>query len=415
MRSFTAAFSSPARLAPTTRSTIAASVGVAVLAAVIGWSAPHAVAAPLADKQAQAAELNTQVSGLESQYSQLQERYRGAKVDLARVQTKMQRTQGKLTRSRAELRRSKQRLVNRALAVYRDGSGSTQLLEVARAGSFSDFFDKLDTIERVGSQDARLLDEVRTLTEKVAKQEKQIRSTRDRKAKLVRKINTSRTRMEKTLNQRRAALSSVTAEVRSLMEAQRAAAAAQETENARLRAAAIREGKDPNTVAPVTGVPSADAGAVEDAAPSAAAASGSDANAGGSSASAEAEPAPISVPLPPPSGSASSAAGIAMGKVGAPYVYGAAGPSSFDCSGLVVWAFAQAGRGGLPHSTYSLIGMGVSVPQSQAQVGDLVFTNNSGHMGIYVGGGSFVHAPRTGRNVTVESLGNYSIVDIRRI
>jgi cell wall-associated NlpC family hydrolase len=104
-----------------------------------------------------------------------------------------------------------------------------------------------------------------------------------------------------------------------------------------------------------------------------------------------------------------------MGKVGSPYVYGAAGPSSFDCSGLVVWAFAQAGRPGLPHSTYSLITMGVEVPLAEAQVGDLVFTNNAGHMGIYVGGGSFVHAPRTGRDVTVEGLGNYTVVSVRRI
>ncbi len=81
----------------------------------------------------------------------------------------------------------------------------------------------------------------------------------------------------------------------------------------------------------------------------------------------------------------------------------------------MVWAFAQAGRPGLPHSTYSLIGMGVEVPLSQAQVGDLVFTDNSGHMGIYVGGGSFVHAPRTGRTVTVESLGYYNVVSVRRI
>lgn len=104
-----------------------------------------------------------------------------------------------------------------------------------------------------------------------------------------------------------------------------------------------------------------------------------------------------------------------MGKAGAPYLYGAAGPSRFDCSGLVVWAFARAGRSGLPHSTYSLIGMGVEVPRSQMQVGDLVFTNNSGHMGIYVGGGSMVHAPRAGRTVTVESMRYYTVVSVRRI
>jgi cell wall-associated NlpC family hydrolase len=96
-------------------------------------------------------------------------------------------------------------------------------------------------------------------------------------------------------------------------------------------------------------------------------------------------------------------------------VWAAAGPDAFDCSGLVVWAFAQAGRPGLPHSTYSLITMGVEVPLSQAQIGDLVFTNSTGHMGIYVGGGQMVHSPRTGRTVSVEPLTYYSVTAVRRI
>jgi cell wall-associated NlpC family hydrolase len=404
MRSFTA-FSSPARLAPTTRSFIAASVGVAVLAAVIGWGAPRVGAAPLADKQAQAAALDQQVSGLEQKYAVLQERYRGAQIDLGHVQTRMKRTQGRLARSRSELRHAKQRLETRALAVYRDGAGSTQLLEVARAGSFSDFFDKIDTIERVGTNDARLLNDVRTLTEKVAKQERQIRATRDRKVKLVRKINSSRKRMGSLLNDRRAALGSVTAEVRSLMQQQRAAEAMRLTKDSRARAAAIDAGEDPSKV-----VPTATGGA-------AAATPGGAANtdSSSSSSSSSSSESQISVPLPPPSGGASAAAGIAMGKIGAPYVFGASGPDSFDCSGLIVWAFAQAGRGGLPHSTYSLMGMGVSVPLSQAQSGDIVITDGGGHAGIYVGGGSMVHAPRTGRTVAVESLSYYSVVDVRRI
>lgn len=386
-------------------------IGSVFLAGAV--AAPQAVAAPLAEKQAQAAALDREVSKLEDDYAELQERYRGAKVDLSKVQLQMQRTQAKLAKSRVELRRSKTRLEDRALAVYRDGSGSGQLLEVARAGSFSEFFDKLDTIERVGDNDADILGRVRDLTERVAEQERQVRSARDRKAKLVRTIDKSSKRMNKVLGQKRSALGSVTAEIRTIMEAQRAAEAARLAAASRRRAATISAGGTP-TDEDGDSAPAAVGGNSVEPAPT----DGGTNDAGtGSSAAAGADESSsaISVPLPPPSGGASAAAGIAMGKVGSPYVYGASGPSSFDCSGLVVWAFAQAGRGGLPHSTYSLIGMGVSVPFDQAQVGDLVFTNNSGHMGIYVGGGSFVHAPRTGRTVAVESLGNYSIVAIRRI
>ncbi|MCW2962035.1 MAG: hypothetical protein JWM90_2422 [Thermoleophilia bacterium] len=368
------------------------------LVAAVGIAAPAAApATPLADKQAQAAALDREVGTLEDRYADLQERYRGATIQLAAVQKRMKVAQAKLRVARADLATSKSRLELRAVAIYRDGSGSAQMLEVARAGSLNDFFAKLETIERVGTQDAEILEKVRSAATRVAKQEQTLRESRNLKAKVVKRANVSRTKMSKVLRAKQARLGSVTAEIRGIMARQRAAAAVRDTAGARSRVATITAG---GTV-PAAGAPNGGMSATP--------------SAGAAPSEAAPEEAVASIPLPPPSGSAASAAGIAMGKVGVPYSYGAAGPDAFDCSGLVVWAFAQAGRGGLPHSTYSLIGMGVEVPLSQAQVGDLVFTNNSGHMGIYVGGGSFVHAPRTGRNVTVESLGYYTIVSIRRI
>jgi cell wall-associated NlpC family hydrolase len=67
----------------------------------------------------------------------------------------------------------------------------------------------------------------------------------------------------------------------------------------------------------------------------------------------------------------------ALSKVGAPYSYGAAGPSSFDCSGLVMWAFRQSGVT-LPHSSFAQYGMGQSVSRGEIQAGDLVFFNTAG-------------------------------------
>lgn len=77
------------------------------------------------------------------------------------------------------------------------------------------------------------------------------------------------------------------------------------------------------------------------------------------------------------SSAASTAVQAALSKAGAPYSYGATGPSSFDCSGLVMWAFAQAGVS-MPHSSYAQYGMGQSVSGDQIQAGDLVFFNTAG-------------------------------------
>jgi peptidoglycan DL-endopeptidase CwlO len=93
----------------------------------------------------------------------------------------------------------------------------------------------------------------------------------------------------------------------------------------------------------------------------------------------------------------------AMGKVGDPYVWAAAGPNAFDCSGLVVWAYAQLGIS-LPHYTGDLWNSGVHVARSDLQAGDLVFFYGLDHVGFYVGNGLFLDAPQTGQNVQVQPM-----------
>jgi peptidoglycan DL-endopeptidase CwlO len=93
----------------------------------------------------------------------------------------------------------------------------------------------------------------------------------------------------------------------------------------------------------------------------------------------------------------------ALTRLGDPYVWGAAGPSSFDCSGLVVWAFAQEGIS-LPHFTGSLWDLGVHVPESDLQPGDLVFFFGEDHVGIYIGDGLMVDAPAPGQDVMVQPI-----------
>lgn len=101
-------------------------------------------------------------------------------------------------------------------------------------------------------------------------------------------------------------------------------------------------------------------------------------------------------------GVAVQAARIALSKQGSSYVWGGDGPITFDCSGLVKWAFEQAGLPGLPHSAEEQARMGRSVSQSELQPGDLIALYSPiSHIGIYVGSGLYVNAPQPGDVVKV--------------
>ena len=110
-----------------------------------------------------------------------------------------------------------------------------------------------------------------------------------------------------------------------------------------------------------------------------------------------------------PSGEGNArAASIAMQYLGVPYVWGGASPSGFDCSGLASYAFAQIGKS-VPHYTGAIWSAFPRVPSGQLEVGDLVFFRpDLGHMGIYIGGGQYVHAPQTGDVVKVSNVGDRS-------
>jgi peptidoglycan DL-endopeptidase CwlO len=114
-----------------------------------------------------------------------------------------------------------------------------------------------------------------------------------------------------------------------------------------------------------------------------------------------------SVRLPtdvPASGRAGAAVQYALAQVGDAYVYGAAGPSAFDCSGLTMAAWAQAGVG-LPHSSSAQFGAGPHISSSALQPGDLVFYYSPiSHVGMYIGNGLIVHAANPGAGVLVAGL-----------
>lgn len=122
------------------------------------------------------------------------------------------------------------------------------------------------------------------------------------------------------------------------------------------------------------------------------------------------DPSPQPTPAPPaPSGGASAAIAFARDQVGEPYRWGAAGPSAWDCSGLTMGAW-EAGGTALPHYSVAQYEQATPVSAGSLQAGDLVFWGSSSdpssiyHVALYIGGGQIIHAPRTGRPVTQESM-----------
>jgi peptidoglycan DL-endopeptidase CwlO len=112
----------------------------------------------------------------------------------------------------------------------------------------------------------------------------------------------------------------------------------------------------------------------------------------------------------PASGGAASAVAAAKSRLGSPYVWAASGPSSFDCSGLTMWAWAQAGVS-LPHSSSMQYSSGMRVSVSSLQPGDLVFYGSPiHHVALYVGGGQVIHAPQTGDVVRYASVDMMPVV-----
>ncbi|MFF3336743.1 NlpC/P60 family protein [Streptomyces sp. NPDC002888] len=117
----------------------------------------------------------------------------------------------------------------------------------------------------------------------------------------------------------------------------------------------------------------------------------------------------------PASGRAAAAVAAARSALGKPYVWGANGPSGFDCSGLMQWSYAQAGAS-LPRTSQAQRYAGRQVPLSQAQPGDLVtYRSDASHVGMYAGNGQVIHAPYPGAPVRYDPVGMMPGATVTRV
>jgi cell wall-associated NlpC family hydrolase len=255
------------------------------------------------------------------------------------------------------------------------------------SSSLDDLLSRIETQSSVSSQDTLVVKQVLRFRTQIKHQKAQLTRAKAQQAEIVRQRAAERASIQQQLAQRRSLLSSIQGQI-TQMRAAEAARQAQLRREAEARLAQQQQTAAAQAIAPAL-----------PAAPSAGSSSSSS-----SSSSAPVNTSPIAAP--PPSSVGARAVAVAMGYLGVPYVWGGASPSGFDCSGLVMYAFGQVGVR-LPHSSYAQYGYGSPVAQGDLQPGDLVFFDGLGHVGIYVGGGSFIHAPHTGTVVQISSLSGW--------
>lgn len=338
----------------TRRALVAIVVGTAL---VLGAGAPtQALADPsaVAQKKREVRALKARLNQVEQRVSVAAERYNGAKWRLSVIQKRLDRNQKALEKAIKDLQVSQRILGDRLDALYRrPDPGLVEVL--VSSGSLTDAVSEMEGIERAGDEDAQVVGKVRRYRDRTRRVRVELAKDRDAATVQVRRAEAERSRVQALLAQRQRMLESARADLRRAIQQERARRAAQ----ARSLASSGYT--------------------------------------------------PFNGPLPDGAGNA-EAARIALSFQGVPYVWGGESPAGFDCSGLAAYAYRQIGKS-VPHYTYAIWGMFPQVPSDQLQPGDMVFFSGLGHMGIYIGGGNFVHAPQTGDVVRVQSLasraGNY--------
>jgi len=359
-------------------------------------SAATAEPGPVASKQAEAQSIISQISSIETELSSAVERWNLANVKLARIGDDLHRSRFELGVARVNLKRSQVALARQALSVYTSSDTNGTIEVLLGSSSLDDLLNRIDNVSRVNAQRSSVVGDVTTFRTNVARQTARLHRAQGEQKQVVAQRLAEKHSIQSKLAERNRLLQSVRAEIEHL----RAAEAARQAALARqLREQQAREALQPQVAA---------IGTV----------------AGGAAANPAATPAPAvasapasSVSVAAPPSTHGGAVGVAMQYLGTPYVWGGASPGGFDCSGLVMYAFQQVGIS-LPHSSYAQYSAGVPVSRDQLQAGDLVFFDGLGHVGIYVGGGSFIHAPHTGDVVKISSMTGWyasTYVGARRI
>jgi cell wall-associated NlpC family hydrolase len=334
---------------------VAAAVFTLPLFIVVGLPAT-AGADAIAQKKAEASRLEDQIEAQGERLSILVERYNEAHLDVDRVTADVMGARRRLEAAQRETASVRDKVRQRAVTMYQASSLSTPL-DYFRAHDLQDAAIRAAYASAVAARNDSQLSELRRATEDLTLERSRLEADMKSARAVQSRLNGQRDAVARAMVEQQATLARVQGELAKLVaeeQARRRAAAA-----ARARAALGR--RSSRGIVNMANVPA-------------------------------------------PNARAGVAVDVAKAQIGKPYKWGAAGPNSFDCSGLTMYAWGKAGVS-LPHSAAAQYNSLPHVPVDSLAPGDLVFYGHSiHHVGIYIGGGQMINAPQTGETVRVDSI-----------
>jgi peptidoglycan DL-endopeptidase CwlO len=335
------------------------------IAALCAAASANATPGTVASKQAQAQQVLGQIQQIDDSLGAAVESYNLANVRLQKIESDQRENRLQLKVARTNLKIAQDSLAARLVTAYTSTQDNSTLSVLLGATSLDDLLNRVEAVNSTSRQDASIVQQVTSFKAAIQRNRIQLQKAHSEQQSIVAQKAAQKQRIESQLASRRQLLSTIKGQIAQI----RAAEAAQQ----RQLAAAARTRLS-------AGVP---------------------------------VPGGIGISASTPEGSTvappnihGGVVGIAMHYLGVPYVWGGSTPRGFDCSGFVSYVFGQIGVS-VPHSSYAQFGMGTAISISALEPGDLVFFTGASHVGIYIGGGQFIHAPHTGDVVKISSLNGY--------
>ncbi|MEU9447419.1 NlpC/P60 family protein [Streptomyces sp. NPDC048277] len=342
-------------------------------------------AAPSEDGKPSLEEVEKKVDALYRQAESATEKYDAAKEKTGTQRKQVDTLLDDVAKRTDRLNKAREELGSFAAAQYRTGTEVPQTATFLLANDPQDYFDQSQLMHRLTSRQKGAVDDYATQQSATMKKRQEAAKSLETLTETQDELKTAKTTVQTKLASARELLSQLTAQEKARLaeieKQQQEAAARKAAELAKQQAAAAAAAKQDTSSS------------------STSSSSGSSSSSSSSSSSAYAT-------------KAAKAIAFARAQIGKPYVWGATGPGSYDCSGLSQAAWKAAGVS-LPRTTYDQVNAGTTVSLADAQPGDLVFFyDDVSHVGIYIGNGMMIHAPKPGAYVREESIyyGGESII-----
>jgi len=324
--------------------------------------------APIDDKRAEAAQLEQQITDNGRKMDALNEQINSAQIDLDSANAAITLADSQVAAATKKTKQLRSALAERAATLYRGATVSTGIANLdARSANELNSREKYTSL--AAQREKTLVTQLKSAKEELRIRKADAETARSAASAKRDEIQATKSDLSAADSKQRDLLSQVKGQLADLVAQAEAARLAQEQQAAQARLLAMKTTTGPtNTSSP------------------------SPTNTSASKSTA---------PAPAPSGGAGAALAYAYAQLGKPYCYAGVGPSCYDCSGLTMMAWAQAGVS-MPHGSTEQWNMFPHVPLSQAQPGDLIVWD--GHVGLYVGGGQVLHAPHTGTVVQISPI-----------